>query len=228
MSDDEDDEYPDRMAVLKSIVDVESNLDVLKNFVDSYVEIRDKSGPKDALAIEFSKSYLIPKEAELELSRHELAAHLPKMLAAGDQAKALVERNLQANDTAAAYDRELKEKLCPELFHLPEFQQSATPGNLARAGEKADSISVKTMTDKLITIQAAPSDTIASIKARYQDSEGVPPDQQRLISKGKELKDEATLEESHVVLGDTIHIVLRLRQVEVKGAGTGGGCCSLQ
>ena len=72
-------------------------------------------------------------------------------------------------------------------------------------------IFVKTLTGKTINLAVSRNDTIQDVKKRIEDKVDVPPEKQRLIYAGKQLRDEAKLSDYNINKESTIHLAVRLR-----------------
>ncbi|KAE9410927.1 ubiquitin-domain-containing protein [Gymnopus androsaceus JB14] len=98
---------------------------------------------------------------------------------------------------------------------LNVWYHDGTKESLQHPSRPCQTVFIKTLTGKTISLKVNDSDMIDSIKPKVQDMEGIPVDQQRFIYAGMQLVNGRTISDHRISHQSTIHLVLRLR---------GGGC----
>ncbi|KIL88375.1 hypothetical protein FAVG1_08454 [Fusarium avenaceum] len=122
-----------------------------------------------------------------------------------------VPQYLLARDTVS-FDKLRQIRQPPKPFSKSRFNPFHPPGPPIGPIE----ISLKTLTGKVVKLECELFNTIYELKTKFQDKEGIPTDQQRMIYGGKQLEEDRTLADYSIHMDSIINVVLRLR---------GGGMC---
>ena len=100
-----------------------------------------------------------------------------------------------------------------KIVNLKKVQSSIDVQNESRpiAPDTMFIITAKTLSGQIIPLECNGLMTIIELKKRLYDIIGDPPEQIRIIFKGKQLEDKNLVKDYGICLGDSIHIILRLR-----------------
>ena len=90
------------------------------------------------------------------------------------------------------------------------FSCPLPPESYHRSPQKMQ-IFVKTLTDRTITLEAQPSDTVEEVKVKIEVKLAIPPQEQRLVYGGRQLEEGRTLSSYNIEDKSTLHLVLRLK-----------------
>ena len=93
---------------------------------------------------------------------------------------------------------------CATLRHALRRQ-----GPLFLVERQSIEVTVKLLTGKNFPLEICVSKTIADVKKKIQNCQGLAAEGQRLIFAGKQLSDEAKVSDCKLEAGNTIHLVMR-------------------
>ncbi|KVH95409.1 Ubiquitin [Cynara cardunculus var. scolymus] len=112
-------------------------------------------------------------------------------------------------------------RFSPPMAYQHSDECVGTSNIAAEGSESAVEIQIKTLDSQLYSFRVDKNMPVLAFKEKIASDVGLPVGQQRLIFRGKVLKDEHRLSEYHVESGHTLHLVARQPSDSQPSSGTG-------
>jgi len=190
--------------MLPACTDIAALLDAYKKFLVLKVVCNDIRTPQ-----EFSPSALVDQVWHAHMMHPRLYRAACSALF-GPKGGDLIDHDPAAaeDEPSEKYERLRRTKVVYKIL----FGHEAPPEIWAWSSEPGEVlVFLKQMTGKTSRVHVDLIESVAHLKCRVQDKEGIPPDQQRIIFAGRQLEDHRALVEYNIKEGSNLHLVIRLR-----------------